>query len=195
MYTLSMRFLFLVRGDETSGDGLRVRYLTQGFPFEKKIIYRKNRFSFLLRSLFSLLVFNPARVVLTGFTPEGAVVGVLGKICGKKLIYDTGDRECELAKKMRTPPGWFAVCILERMLIKFGDVVIVRGYFHQRELLKKRKNVFLLRDGVDMEVIENKGIPEKFTVGMTGVFLKTRERLVGEELIKAMEKLKDIPVR
>lgn len=179
------KFLILSKDDIFGPNGTRARYLFNDKNFF--IIYRKNRLITYLRFLYIILSSKPY-VYFVGF--ETLSLFILYLLGYKKFIIDTGDNECELSRSYRKKIFSRFICIIERWAIGNSLIFIVRTETYKEILDKTRKNVYLIRDGIDVDSLkEYKRLPDILTIGMIGNFKvdKRTGNINGKEIIEVVE--------
>ncbi len=179
------KFLVLSKDYIHGPNGMRARYLFDDKNFF--ILYRKNRFITYLRFLYIILSSRPF-VYFVGF--ETLSLFILYLLGYKKFIIDTGDNECELSKSYRKRFLSNLICIIERWAIKNSLILIVRTETYKEILEKRRKDVYLIRDCIDVDSLkEYKRIPDVLTIGMIGNLNidKRTGNINGREIIEVVE--------
>lgn len=179
------KFLILAKDNFLEPNGTRAKYLFEGSNF--LIIYRKNRIKTYLKFIYFLLSSRPF-VYFVGFETFSLFISfVLGH---RKFVLDTGDNECELSKSFRKKLFSKFICTIERWAIKNSIAMIVRTETYKEILEKRRKKVYLIRDGVDVDSLrQHKKIPEILTIGIIGNLNidKRTGNINGKEIIEAVE--------
>lgn len=129
---------------------------------------------------------------------------------GLPYVLDTGDVVYEMARSASSSWPWQLMSLKfgERMAQKYAHTIVVRGTRH-REYLESRgyQNVQVIRDGcapvdaVDASEVRGLrdalGLRDEFVIGVLGslVYSPRLEICYGWDLIQALARLRDLPVR
>lgn len=208
------KLIFLVNGDSESWAGIRARFFA--VPINKlyrPIIYYKTEGKLQTTSNFIKKVIREKPQCLYILQPGyvNSIPGLLAKALFKtKIIIDIGDIAYEVAKLTgdRTFIALTITKIIEKLLWKLSDVIIVRGFYHKLYFDKLGyKNVHFIPDGIDTattkpvenvkELRKQFGLENCFTIGVMGSinWSKKLQMCYGWEIIEAIKLLKDLQVK
>lgn len=169
----------------------------------------KSRLSTILNNIKTILAFKPSIIYAIDFGFSTVVPVLLTKIfLSYRFILDTGDITYELFKSTgRNRFVRLITWIIEPIVWKNADAIIVRGIYFEKYLRKKGlNNVYFVPDGVDTEIYKSYdvggfrksyGLENFITIGMVGSlnWVEKHNFCYGWELISSLRYLKDLPVK
>jgi len=187
----------LVSGEKESPDGIRALYLFRDIE-NINVIFRENRLFYYIAVL-HMLFFRLERVVyFVGFDTISIILAMLrSTFFPIKIVYDTGDLQCELSRSFRSRFFTGLVCLLENWLFRNASLVIPRTETLRQILMDKVEEIYVIRDGVDFELYSQyTAIPEGVVVGTTGTFHRDMRtgRISGSEVIEVLIELKKMGI-
>ena len=187
----------LVSGEKESPDGIRAFYLFRDID-NINVIFRENRLFYYI-SVIHVLFFRLERVVyFVGFDTISIILTMLrSTFFPIKIVYDTGDLQCELSHSFRSRFFTGLVCLLENWLFRNASLVIPRTETLRQILMDKVKVIYVIRDGVDFGLYSQyTAIPEGVVVGTTGTFHRDMRtgRISGSEVIEVLIELKKMGI-
>ncbi len=206
-----MKAAFLVNGSPSGAMGERAAAFVQrlGPEFEVSIAHRgEDKLKAILDFFRGLRREHPDLV----YVVDMAFSGVLGAFAHKALsgtpvIIDTGDAITALARASgsRGLAGIALTAILEKLSLRFADLIVVRGSYHQEWLAQRGVRAEFLPDGVDLTVFRPMEVPDlrrqldlgdTMTIGLVGSSIWNPRFGIcyGWELVEAIHLLRDLPV-
>jgi glycosyltransferase involved in cell wall biosynthesis len=202
---------FLVNGEAGGAMGERACSFASRLSarFQTTIVYRHPR---KLRAIALFLVHlwrcRPQVVYVLDMALSGVIAGAIDRCLRRpRLIIDTGDAIYELSKSIgRGRLGRLLTWLLEQLSFRLADHLVVRGSYHREMLAARGLEATFLPDGVDPEQFASTapsdlrpelGLEDSFVVGLVGssMWSETLQICYGWELVEAIDRLKDRPVR
>jgi|GEM_PF-3215815 2-polyprenyl-3-methyl-5-hydroxy-6-metoxy-1,4-benzoquinol methylase/glycosyltransferase involved in cell wall biosynthesis len=203
---------FIIQDDENSSDAQRARNLSAGWQHFKPVFIYHQAGGPRQKQIWGMIGRKRPPVVYC-FSYNYFIV-FLALWCrlfwpGVKFVFDTGDLAYKL-RRLFAPAKSQALLqgIYELLILRFADMIVVRGHWH-KEYLEKRghRNVILMPDGVHLNKIkeqDSSALKKKlfgsgaFVVGLVG-FMSWLSRLgvvwYGWDLLEAARLLKDTPIK
>ncbi|MFY9556575.1 MAG: glycosyltransferase [Blastocatellia bacterium] len=206
-----LKIAFLVNGDEHSAAAERANAFAARLAdrYDIRVAYRSARKVISAIRFFVILVSaKPRLVYVFDMSYSGVLAGCLYKLATRaRLIIDTGDAICELARSMgRSGIGIWLTRLLEALSLRSADRIVVRGTFHQQLLESRGIRAELIQDGVDTSKFKPTDVPDLrkeygldgfLTIGLVGsvVWNETLGMCYGSEVAEVVRLLKDAPMK
>jgi len=204
---------FLVNGTPTSALGVRAQAFAARLSdeFEIHLLYRsEHKRRSLLRFVLALWRIRPQLSYVFDMSYSGVLAAALYKILsGNRLIIETGDVIYELARSMgtRSRLGLWLTKQLETLSLNAADRLVVRGTRHKEWLNAQGfHRVDVIQDGVEVDEFKPMDatalrrqyqLDGVLTVGLVGtsIWNERWDMGYGWELVEALRRLKDAPVK
>jgi glycosyltransferase involved in cell wall biosynthesis len=207
------RVTVLVHGSPDSPEATRARGLTERYPADRiRILLREGTRTATFRRWHTDLRDRPPELIYVVNTalPGSLLAPETRLLRGIPYVLDTGDAVYEMARCSGVNAGWKlpALRLTEQLAQRAARRIVVRGTRHQEYLQEQGiERVVVIRDGytpgrpsapeeVD-ELRTRLGLKGFFVVGVMGslVFSPRLRICYGWDLIQALSRLRDLPVR
>lgn len=196
------RILVLVNGDAKSAAAHRARVLLEAMP--TRVLYRRGKARSALRFFLDGVRRRPDVVYVMDAGWSGVLAAWLIKVLtGSKLVVDTGDAifALSVASGRRTMAGLAATWLLEQLVVRQSDHLVVRSRYHRLYILhRSNRRVTVIPDCVapppdlDRQLAAATrhrrayGASHALVVGMVGTLTwnKRTQTCYGMELVEAL---------